>query len=89
MLEQHVEIINERGMHARAASKFVHLASSFDCQIKLIKGTVEVDGKSILGLLLLQGAKGTTMTIKTDGGDEQEAMDALTGLINDKFGESK
>lgn len=89
MLEREVEIINERGMHARAASKFVHTASAFKCLIKIVKGTVEVDGKSILGLLLLQGAKGTTITLRTDGDDEQEAMDALVELINDKFGESK
>jgi len=89
MIEKDIEIINERGMHARAASKFVHLASNFSSLIKIIKGTVEVDGKSILGLLLLQGAKGTTITLRTEGEDEAEAMDALVGLIQDKFGESR
>jgi phosphocarrier protein HPr len=89
MIEVKVEIVNERGMHARAASKFVHLASNFKSVIKIVKGTVEVDGKSILGLLLLQASKGTTITLKIDGEDEDKAQEALVELIEDKFGESK
>lgn len=89
MIETKVEIINERGMHARAASKFVHLASKFKSSIKIIKDTVEVDGKSILGLLLLQGAQGTSITLRIEGEDEEKARDALVDLIESKFGESK
>lgn len=89
MIETTVEIVNERGMHARAASKFVKLANKYKSLIKIKKGSVEVDGKSILGLLLLQASKGTSITLKTDGEDEQEAMEAIKNLIANKFDESK
>lgn len=88
MKEGDIEIRNERGMHARAASKFVHLANCFDSKIKLVKGSVEVDGKSILGLLLLQAGKGTSITLKVDGPDEDEAYNKLEDMIEDRFGES-
>jgi phosphocarrier protein len=64
MREGDVEITNTRGMHARAASKFVHLANSFSSKIKILKDNVEVDGKSILGLLLLQAAQGTNIRLR-------------------------
>ena len=88
MKEGEVQIVNERGMHARAASKFVHLANSFDSQIKLVKGAVEVDGKSILGLLLLQANKGTTIRLRIDGPDEEEAYNKLCEMVAERFGES-
>jgi phosphocarrier protein HPr len=83
-----VEIVNERGMHARAASKFVHLANKFNSKITIAKDTVEVDGKSILGLLLLQAAQGSNISLIVEGPDEQEAFDQLTTMISDRFGES-
>jgi phosphocarrier protein HPr len=89
MAEGNVEIINERGMHARAASKFVHLANQFNSKITLIKDSVEVDGKSILGLLLLQASKGTTIKLVVDGSDEKEAYQKLEQMILDRFGESR
>jgi phosphocarrier protein len=87
MIEKDVEIVNERGMHARAASKFVHLASGFSARIKIAKGGVEVDGKSILGLLLLQAAKGTNIRLIIDGPDEEEAWKQLHEMISSRFGE--
>ena len=88
MRENTLEITNERGFHARAASKFVHLASSFDSSIRLSKGGVEVDGKSILGILLLQAARGSKVTLRITGQDEAEAFEKLSQLIASRFGES-
>ena len=75
-------------MHARAASKFVHLANSFHSKIKIAKGSVEVDGKSILGLLLLQAGKGSNITLKIEGPDEEVAFSQLEEMIRARFGES-
>ena len=88
MIQKEIEIVNERGMHARAASKFVHLASSFSSSIKITKDSVQVDGKSILGLLLLQAAKGTRINLVVEGDDEEDAMRKLETMIADRFGES-
>lgn len=88
MIEGDIDIINERGMHARAAAKLVELANRFSSKVKITKGTVVVDGKSILGLLLLQAAKGTRIKLSIEGSDEEYAFDRLKEMITDKFGES-
>lgn len=80
MIEQHAPVVNQLGLHARAAARFVHLAAQFTCKIQVGRGTRMVDGKSILGLLLLAAARGTTLTIKADGPDEAAAVDALLAL---------
>jgi phosphocarrier protein HPr len=82
-----VTIKNRLGLHARAAAKFVHLASRFRAHIRVAKGGRVVDGKSIMGILLLAAAFGTTIQISADGADEQEALDALCGLVDTGFGE--
>jgi phosphocarrier protein HPr len=82
-----VPVVNELGMHARAAAKFVHLASRFRSRIRVGHETGEMDGKSIMGLLLLAAARGTTITITADGDDELKAVEALTGLVETGFGE--
>lgn len=87
MIERVVEIKNKLGLHARAAAKLVHIASRFKCDIKIRKGDEEVDGKSILGILLLAAGRGTSVTLKADGEDERAALDALEKLIDDKFDE--
>lgn len=87
MIERDVEIVNRLGLHARAAAKLVHLAGSFECDVTLSQDGEEVDGKSILGILLLAAGQGSRIVLRCDGGDEEEAMEALTGLIADKFGE--
>jgi phosphocarrier protein HPr len=82
-----VTIKNRLGLHARAAAKFVHLASRFRAHIRVAKGGRVVDGKSIMGILLLASAFGTTIQISADGADEQEALDALCRLVETGFGE--
>jgi phosphocarrier protein HPr len=82
-----VTIKNRLGLHARAAAKFVHLASRFRAHIRVAKGGRVVDGKSIMGILLLAAAFGTTIQISADGADEQEALDALCRLVETGFGE--
>jgi phosphocarrier protein len=82
-----VKIVNPLGLHARAAAKFVHLASSFAASVRVAKGGREIDGKSIMGLLLLSAARGSTVTISVDGEDEEPAIAALCGLIERGFDE--
>jgi len=82
-----VEIINRLGLHARAAAKFVHLASRFEAKILVSRDSQEVNGKSILGLLLLAATSGTRLRISAEGMDESEAIDALTDFVASCFGE--
>ncbi|MGZ8866878.1 MAG: HPr family phosphocarrier protein [Thermoanaerobaculia bacterium] len=82
-----MEIKNKLGLHARAAAKLVHCASRFKSDIKVRKGDEEVDGKSILGILLLAAGRGSVITIKADGADERAALDAVENLIDSKFDE--
>lgn len=87
MTERDVEIKNKLGLHARAAAKLVHVAAKFKCDIKIRKGDEEVDGKSILGILLLAAGRGSTIKLRADGTDEREALDAIENLIDAKFDE--
>jgi len=87
-MRREVEIVNALGLHARAAARFVHLASRFSSQIRVTRGGRTMDGKSILGLLLLSAGRGTTIEIAVDGPDEQQAIDALAGLAARGFEES-
>ena len=87
MVTREVEIKNKLGLHARAAAKFVHTASRFKSDIKIRKGDEEVDGKSILGILLLAAGRGSVITLKADGEDERDALDAIEKLIEAKFDE--
>jgi phosphocarrier protein HPr len=82
-----MEIKNKLGLHARAAAKLVHTAARYKSDIKIRKGDEEVDGKSILGILLLAAGRGTTIFVKVDGPDEREALDGIEELINRKFDE--
>jgi phosphocarrier protein HPr len=85
--ECEVAIKNRLGLHARAAAKFVHLASRYRAQIRVSRGGRVVDGKSIMGILLLAAAHGTTIGIAADGADEREALAALCQLVESGFGE--
>ncbi len=87
MISRDIEIKNKLGLHARAAAKLVHCAARFKSDIKVRKGDEEVDGKSILGILLLAAGRGTVITIKADGADERAALDAVENLIDSKFDE--
>jgi len=82
-----VMVVNQLGMHARAAAKFVHLATRFESRVRVARQDREMDGKSIMGLLLLAAARGTTIRISAVGVDEQAAVDALAGLVECGFGE--
>ena len=87
MTSRAVTVVNQLGMHARAAAKFVHLATRYDACVKVASDEREMDGKSIMGILLLAAARGSTITISADGSDEGDAVDALVALVQSGFGE--
>ncbi len=89
MIEQSITIINKLGLHARAAAKFVTTASQFNADIQVARNDRIVNGKSIMGLMMLAAAKGTDIVVHFNGDDEQQAFDAITALINDYFGEGE
>ena len=80
MTRREVTIVNTLGLHARAAARFVHVAGRFASQIRVTRGSRTMDGKSILGLLLLSAGRGTVIEIAAEGTDEQDAVDALAAL---------
>ena len=85
MISRTVTITNALGLHARAAARFVHTASEFASRIRVSRGGREMDGKSIMGLLLLAAAQGSAIVISADGADEEAAMAALTRLVERGF----
>ena len=87
MTTRDVLVVNQLGIHARAAAKFVHLATRFDARVRVARQGREIDGKSIMGVLLLAAARGSTITITADGSDEAAALEALTTLVAEGFGE--
>jgi len=87
MLNQQIEIINKLGLHARAAAKFVTTATRFSSEIHILLNGTRVNGKSIMGIMMLAAAKGTTLEIEISGTDQEDAMDALILLINNRFDE--
>ena len=87
MQQQNIEIINKLGLHARAAAKLVTLASSFAADIQLEYKGKQVNGKSIMGVMMLAAAKGSEITLQVDGADEELAMRQIVELINNRFGE--
>ena len=87
MVSRRVTVVNQLGMHARAAAKFVHLATRYRAHIRVAGDSREMDGKSIMGILLLAASRGTTITITAEGADEGDAVEALTALVASGFGE--
>ena len=87
MTSRAVVVSNQLGLHARAAARFVHLATRFVSQIRVARDSRVMDGKSIMGILLLAAARGTTITISAEGLDEVDAVDALVRLVESGFGE--
>ncbi len=87
MIESKLEITNRLGLHARAAAKLVHTAGGFTSDVVIFKDGAAVDAKSILGILQLGAAQGSEIAIRCDGGDETQALEAVTRLFADKFGE--
>jgi len=89
MLNEKIEIINQLGLHARAAAKFVSTATRFESQVTLTKDGREVDGKSIMSVMMLAASIGTVLEVRTEGPDEHEALEAIKALILDFFGEGQ
>jgi phosphocarrier protein HPr len=89
MIKKNTTISNKLGLHARASAKLTKLAGSYPCEVWISRGERRVNAKSIMGVMMLAAGIGTEVTVETDGEREQEAMDALLALINDKFGEGE
>ena len=89
MVEAETKIVNRLGLHARAAAKLVHTASSFQADVQLLSENQEVDAKSILGVLLLAAAQGMTVRIRCAGVDERAALQSILALIGNCFGEDE
>jgi len=89
MIQQEIEIVNKLGLHARASAKFTQLASKFKSEVWVTRNGRRVNGKSIMGVMMLAAGKGSKIMLETDGADEQECFDAIVGLVNDKFGEGE
>jgi phosphotransferase system HPr (HPr) family protein len=87
VISRSVTVANRLGLHARAAARFVHTASRYEAHIKVTRGSQTMDGKSIMGILLLAAGAGTVLTVSADGHDEQAAIDALCALVETGFGE--
>ena len=88
-ISRNIEIINKLGLHARAAAQLVQLASSFSSHIEIEKGNRRVNGKSIMGVMMLAAAKGSEVTIYADGEDEEESLCKIEQLINNRFNEEE
>ncbi|PIE23989.1 MAG: phosphocarrier protein HPr [Neptuniibacter caesariensis] len=89
MQQKNIVIINKLGLHARAAAKLIAVTSRFSSAITLEKDGREVDGKSIMSVMMLAAAKGTTLTVTTTGSDEESALAAIEELINNRFDEDE
>ena len=87
MQERSVTIVNKLGLHARAAAKLVSAASGFESEILVTREDQQVNGKSIMGVMMLAASAGTNLTLSAEGPDEQAAIEALKALITDRFGE--
>jgi phosphocarrier protein len=87
MVSRQVTVTNSLGIHARAAARFVHAATQFQSQIRVARGTRVIDGKSIMGILLLAAARGTVLLISAEGADESDAVEALCRLVETGLGE--
>jgi len=88
MQQTQIKIINKLGLHARAAAKFVTLASTFNSSVSLELNTNKVNGKSIMGVMMLAASNGTELSLIVDGDDEQQASEALISLVNNRFDEA-
>jgi phosphocarrier protein HPr len=89
MQKRDIVISNKLGLHARASAKLTQTAGQFSCGAFISRGARRVNAKSIMGVMMLAAAKGVTVTLETDGEREEEAMNALVALIDDKFGEGE
>ena len=88
MMERAVQIVNQNGLHARPAAEIVKIASKFQADITMVRDDLEVNGKSIMGVMMLAAECGSTLLLRASGPDESEALDAIATVIANKFGES-
>ena len=89
MISRDIEIINKLGLHARASAKLTQLAAKYQSEVWMTRNQRRVNAKSIMGVMMLAAGKGTSVTLETEGPDEQQCMDALVQLIGERFGESE
>ena len=89
MIQQELEIINKLGLHARASAKFTQLAAKFKSDVWLTRNGRRINAKSIMGVMMLAARKGPKVLLEADGEDEEACIAALSGLVNDKFGEGE
>ncbi|CAN5899784.1 HPr family phosphocarrier protein [soil metagenome] len=89
MIQQEIEIVNKLGLHARASAKLTQLGGKFKSELWLTRNGRRVNGKSIMGVMMLAAGKGSKVLLETNGVDEQECFDAILALVNDKFGEGE
>ena len=89
MQQREIEIVNKLGLHARASAKLTQMAGQFTAEVWISREGRRVNAKSIMGVMMLAAAKGSLVAIETDGPDEEQAMTALVGLINERFGEGE
>lgn len=88
MIDRAVTIVNPLGLHARPAAQFVRIASTFQSHIELVKDDLVINGKSIMGVMMLAAEQGATLRIRAEGSDAEAALDALARLVAEGFGES-
>lgn len=89
MIQKEIEIVNKLGLHARASAKLTQLAAKFKSEVWMTRNARRVNAKSIMGVMMLAAGRGTVVTLEVDGPDEAPCMQALTALIEDKFGEGE
>jgi phosphocarrier protein HPr len=89
MVQVELEIINKLGLHARASAKLTQLASKFQCEVWIMRNNKRVNGKSIMGVMMLAAGKGSRITVETNGEDEQACSTAITALVAERFGEGE
>ena len=89
MIQHQITIINKLGLHARASAKLTKLASAYPCNVHMSRNDRRVNAKSIMGVMMLAAGIGTSVEVECEGEREEEALQALVGLINDKFGEGE
>ena len=87
MVERTVTIVNRQGLHARPAAEIVKLTSKFEAEVTLVRDDLEVNGKSIMGVMMLAAEQGASLQLRAEGPDAEQALDALSTLIANKFGE--
>ena len=88
MPERTVQIVNRNGLHARPAAEIVKLAAKYESEITILKDDLDVNGKSIMGVMMLAAEHGSSITFRAEGPDADQALDALSTLVRNKFGES-